>query len=89
MRTLAELIRWRAERHPDLAAIRYDGKTQTYGELNRSSSELAGGLADQLKLAPGDRVTIIDKNCPEYLELIFACDKAGLVVAPLNWRLTP
>lgn len=89
MRTLAELIRWRAERHPDLAAIRYDGKTQTYGELNRSSSELAGGLAGQLKLAPGDRVTIIDKNCPEYLELIFACDKAGLVVAPLNWRLTP
>ena len=38
---------------------------------------------------PGDRVAILDKNCPAYLELIFALDKAGLVAAPLNWRLTP
>ena len=68
MRTLAELIRWRAQRHPDLEAIRYQGNTQTYGELNRSSSELAGALVEQLKLAPGDRVAILDKNCPEYLE---------------------
>lgn len=89
MRTLAELIRWRGQRHPDLDAIWYEGKTQTYGELNRSSSALAGGLVEQLGLAPGDRVAIVDKNCPAYLELIFALDKAGLVAAPINWRLTP
>jgi acyl-CoA synthetase (AMP-forming)/AMP-acid ligase II len=89
VRTLAELIRWRAQRHPDLEAIWYEGRTQTYGELDRSSSELAGGLVQQLDLVPGDRVAILDKNCPEYLELIFALDKAGLVAAPLNWRLTP
>ena len=89
MRTLAELIRWRAQRHPDLDAIWYEGKTQTYGELDRSSSQLAAGLVEKLGLAPGDRVAILDKNCPAYLELIFAIDKAGLVAAPLNWRLTP
>jgi acyl-CoA synthetase (AMP-forming)/AMP-acid ligase II len=89
MRTIAELIRWRALRHPNLRATWYEGRTQTYGELNRSSSELAAGLVDRLQLGPGDRVAILDKNCPEYLELIFACDKAGLVAAPLNWRLTP
>ena len=88
VRTLAELIRWRAQRHPDLDAIWYEGKTQTYGELDRSSSALAGGLV-KTGLAPGDRIAILDKNCPEYLELIFALDKAGLVAAPLNWRLTP
>lgn len=88
MRTLAELIRWRAQRHPDFDAIWYEGKTQTYGELDRSSSALAGGLV-KTGLAPGDRIAILDKNCPEYLELIFALDKAGLVAAPLNWRLTP
>jgi acyl-CoA synthetase (AMP-forming)/AMP-acid ligase II len=88
LRTLAELIRWRAQRHPDLGAIWYAGKTQTYGELNRSTSELAGGLVQELGLVPGDRVAILDKNCPEYLELIFALDKAGVVAAPLNWRLT-
>ncbi|HVZ52011.1 MAG TPA: AMP-binding protein [Pseudolabrys sp.] len=87
MRTIAELIRWRAQRHPDIDAIWYEGKTQTYGELNRASSELAGGLV-ALGLKPGARVAILDKNCPEYLELVFALDKAGLVAAPLNWRLT-
>jgi len=89
VRTIAELIRWRGQRHPDLDAIWYEGKTRTYGELNRSSSELAGGLVRELGLKPGDRVAILDKNCPEYLELVFALDKAGVVAAPLNWRLTP
>jgi long-chain acyl-CoA synthetase len=89
VRTLAELIRWRAQRHPNLDAIWYEGRTQTYAELDRSSSALAGALVEQLTLAPGDRVAILDKNCPEYLELMFALDKAGIVAAPINWRLTP
>src|SRR5215468_968800 len=89
MRTLAELIRWRAHRHPSLEATWFEGKSQTYGELDLSSSALAGGLVHQLGLVPGDRVAILDKNCAAYLELLFALDKAGLVAAPLNWRLTP
>src|SRR5467141_3664748 len=89
MRTIAELIRWRAQRHPDLDAIWYEGKTQTYAALNESSSQLAGALVDQLGLNPGDRVAILDKNSAAYLELLFALDKAGVVAAPLNWRLTP
>jgi acyl-CoA synthetase (AMP-forming)/AMP-acid ligase II len=88
MRTIAELIRWRAQRHPGLEAIWYEGKTQTYGELNERSSQLAGGLAGMLGLEAGDRVAILDKNCAAYVELLFACDKAGLVAAPINWRLT-
>jgi len=89
MRTIAELLRWRARRHPSLEAIWYDGKAQTYAELDESSSQLAAGLIHKFGLAPGDRVAVIDKNCAAYLELFFALDKAGLVIAPLNWRLTP
>jgi acyl-CoA synthetase (AMP-forming)/AMP-acid ligase II len=89
MRTIAELIRWRAQRHPSLQAVWFEGKSQTYAELDRSSSALAGGLVTQLGLAPGDRVAILDKNSAAYLELLFALDKAGVVAAPLNWRLTP
>jgi acyl-CoA synthetase (AMP-forming)/AMP-acid ligase II len=88
MRTLAELIRWRARRHPDLEAIWYAGTSQTYGELNESTSRLAGALASQLGIQPGDRVAILDKNCGAYLELVLALDKAGAVAAPVNWRLT-
>jgi acyl-CoA synthetase (AMP-forming)/AMP-acid ligase II len=89
VRTMAELIRWRAQRHPHLDAIWYDGRTQTYAELNQSSSELAAALVDQLHIERGDRVAMLDKNGPSYLELILALDKAGAVAAPLNWRLTP
>lgn len=89
MRTIAELIRWRAQRHPDLAATWFQGRTRTYGELDRSSSELAAGLIAKLGLEPGDRVAILDKNSDAYLELFFALDKAGLVAAPINRRLTP
>ena len=88
MRTIAELIRWRALRHPSLQAMWFEGTSRTYRELDQSSSALAGGLVGQLGLEPGDRVAILDKNCAAYLELLFALDKAGVVAAPLNWRLT-
>lgn len=88
MRTIAELIRWRGARHPDVPATWYQGRVRTYGELNRSSSELAGGLAHTLGLQPGERVAILDKNSDAYVELLFALDKAGLVAAPMNRRLT-
>jgi acyl-CoA synthetase (AMP-forming)/AMP-acid ligase II len=88
MRTLAEMLRWRAQRHPSLMALWYEGKAQSYGELNESSSRLAAGLVAELGLEPGDRIAVLDKNCAAYLELFFALDKAGLVAAPLNWRLT-
>jgi acyl-CoA synthetase (AMP-forming)/AMP-acid ligase II len=89
MRTIAELIRWRAARHPALMATWFEGRTRSYGALNRSSSELAAGLVEKLGLQPGDRVAILDKNSDAYLELLFALDKAGLVAAPVNRRLTP
>jgi acyl-CoA synthetase (AMP-forming)/AMP-acid ligase II len=82
------MLRWRAQRHPSVEAIWHQGKSQSYGELNESSSQLAGALVEKLGLNPGDRVAILDKNCAAYLELFFALDKAGLVAAPLNWRLT-
>jgi acyl-CoA synthetase (AMP-forming)/AMP-acid ligase II len=89
MRTIAEMLRWRARRHPSLEAVWFDGKSQTFAELDESSSQLAAGLVEKLGLKPGDRVSILDKNSAAYLELFFALDKAGLVAAPINWRLTP
>ena len=89
MRTIAEVLRWRSQRHPELPAIRYDGQEISYADLNRKTNRLALGLIHELGLRPGDRVAILDKNCAAYLELLFALDKAGVVAAPINWRLTP
>ena len=88
MRTIAEMLRWRARRHPSLEAVWFEGKSCTFAEFNELTSQLAAGLLDKLGLQPGDRVGILDKNSAAYFELLFALDKAGLVAAPLNWRLT-
>jgi long-chain acyl-CoA synthetase len=56
--------------------------------MDASSSELAAGLVEKLKVQPGQRVAILDKNSDAYVELLFAIAKAGAVAVPVNWRLT-
>ena len=40
-------------------------------------------------LAPGDRVAIVARNHPAYLDALFACWWAGLVAVPVNAKLHP
>ena len=47
----------------------------------------ARGLRDDVGLEPGDRVAIVMRNRPEYLEALFAAWHAGLVAVPVNARL--
>ncbi len=51
------------------------------------AAALAAGLRDRLELDPGDRVALVMRNSPEYVELLFACWQAGLVAVPVNTRL--
>ncbi len=47
----------------------------------------AGGLRETFGLEPGQRVAIVMRNRPEYLEAMFAIWHAGLVAVPVNARL--
>jgi long-chain acyl-CoA synthetase len=47
----------------------------------------ATGLREGFGLSPGDRVAIVMRNRPEYLEALFAVWHAGLVAVPVNARL--
>jgi acyl-CoA synthetase (AMP-forming)/AMP-acid ligase II len=47
----------------------------------------AGGLCERFGLSPGDRVAIVMRNRPEYLEALFVVWHAGLVAVPVNARL--
>src|SRR5260370_7267856 len=82
------MLRGRARRRPNFPATWYKGKERTFDEMNRTSSELAAGLVEGMGIEPGDRVAILDKNSDEYIELLFALDKAGAVACPINLRLT-
>jgi acyl-CoA synthetase (AMP-forming)/AMP-acid ligase II len=51
------------------------------------TAAVAGGLRDGFRLSPGDRVAIVMRNRPEYIEALFAIWHAGLVAVPVNARL--
>ncbi len=71
---------------PDRPAIIFDDRKETFSELNLRSTKLANAMRDKLGIKKGDRVAIIQVNCPEYIELYFACAKLGAIFVPLNFR---
>ena len=86
--TLGRWIRDRARTTPARVAIECRGRETTYAELDARSERLAAGLLDA-GLTAGDRVATLTGTSAEHVVVFFACAKAGLVLLPLNWRLTP
>ncbi|GAC1381599.1 MAG: long-chain fatty acid--CoA ligase [Marmoricola sp.] len=77
-----------ARLEPDRTAVRdhATGATLTYGELAERSARIAAGLLEQ-GLQVGDRVALLLRNSPEYIEVFFGVATAGLVIVPFNTRL--
>src|SRR5690348_5177367 len=87
---LAGLLARSARLRPDAPAIAIGRRpVVSYGELADRVARLAQGLQKKLQIDRGERVAIAMKNCPEYLEVLFACWHAGLVAVPMNAKLHP
>lgn len=85
--TVGRWVSDRALRSPNKAAIVHGDRVVTYQELDETSSALAR-LFLARGLTRGDRVGVLAENLPEQVAMMFACAKAGLVLFPMNWRLT-
>jgi long-chain acyl-CoA synthetase len=85
--TFANIMRNHARVRPDAAALTFDGKTQSFGALDRFSSQCANMLLSK-GVGQGDRVAILSKNRAEYFAMIFAANKIGATLVCLNWRLS-
>jgi fatty-acyl-CoA synthase len=70
---------------PDKAAIIYDDEMITYKQINDGANRAANYL-QQMGLKKGDRITVLLKDCPEFMEVYFAAAKLGLIFVPLNFR---
>ncbi|MGH8924488.1 MAG: acyl-CoA synthetase [Acidimicrobiia bacterium] len=86
--TLGGWVADRGRLTPERVAIDFLDRKVTYRDLDLSSRNLAADLSGR-GLVGGDRVAVLAGNCPEYVAVLFACARAGLVMTPLNWRLTP
>ena len=73
---------------PEKEAIADGERRLNYQQLNRRVNRLAGALQG-LGLQPGDRISILSHNRLEFIEVIMAAAKLGLILVPLNWRFTP
>lgn len=86
--SVAELIREPAARAPQAIAIDGDGRRLSFGELDAAANRVANQLI-AAGVQRGDRVAFIDRNCTEYWEVSLGALKAGAVLVPLNFRLSP
>lgn len=80
----------RSRMTPDKTAV-IDGQTGvswSYHQLQQRVERLAASL-QRWGMIKGDRVALLAPNGPCYLELLFACARIGVVLVPLNWRLSP
>jgi acyl-CoA synthetase (AMP-forming)/AMP-acid ligase II len=86
-RFLHDLPAIQAGLRPDAVALWWQGEPTTYAQLNQRVEQLAARLA--AVGGPGDRIGVLAWNCPQFIELIYACAASGRILVPLNARLAP
>lgn len=86
---IGAILAKRAALHPDKEAL-FDvaaNRRFTFLELNQRANRFGAGLLS-LGMKPGDRVALLCHNGHHYFEAIYGAAKVGIVLMPLNWRLT-
>ncbi|MCP4574778.1 MAG: long-chain fatty acid--CoA ligase [Deltaproteobacteria bacterium] len=73
---------------PEKTAILFHDRELGYSQMNKRVNRLCHGML-KMGLSKGDRVGVLCRNRPEFLEIYFACSKTGAIFVPLNFRLAP
>ena len=85
--TVGGLFRARAQIQKSALAIEFGERKISYGELldrvDRATLMLASHGIER-----GDRIALLSRNRPEYLEIELAAAILGAITACLNWRLS-
>ncbi len=81
------LLAWWAAKGPDRPAVITAYGDRTFGELNANINRLVRALRAR-GLAPGDSVALMCTNRPEFVEVLYAAQRSGLRLTPINWHLT-
>lgn len=92
---LADLVRGRADRTPELDVLTFehlslDGgatpdEVRTYADLAENANRLAAGLIAR-GMAKGDRFALMARNHPEFVEAMIAASISGTVCVPVDPR---
>ena len=70
---------------PDREAIIFEENRMSFSDLADRSNRLANALAG-MGVGRGDKVSMLQVNCNECIEVYFAASKLGATYVPLNFR---
>ncbi len=70
---------------PDRPFIVFEGKQWSFVQFNERVNRLANAFKE-LGVQNGDRIGMLQVNCPQYVEAYFAAAKIGAIFVPLNFR---
>lgn len=73
------------QQSPDKTATICDGEQQSFRELHKRVTRLAGTFR-RMGIGPGDRVSMLGTNSDRYVEYLLATWWAGAVINPVNTR---
>ncbi|MBT6094000.1 MAG: long-chain fatty acid--CoA ligase [Rhodospirillaceae bacterium] len=84
---LHDLLHRAGRYHADRPAYCVGDEWRSYGEVAARVTRAASAMR-RLGIASGDHVAVIAENGPFFLEVYFACSLVGLVLVPINIRLS-
>ena len=84
----ADPLRHTAVASPAKPGLVFRGRPIAYGDLDDRVDRTAAALA-KVGVGPGDRVALLAGNVPEFVSTLYGAMRAGAVVCPLNYALTP
>jgi long-chain acyl-CoA synthetase len=87
-RSLGDVVRLHAQARPDATVWEFEGRETSFAAFDRHTNQVANSLI-ALGLETGDRIGYLGKNSDAFFEIMFGAAKAGVVMAPINWRLAP
>ncbi len=80
---IADYLEQHAAQTPERIAIRFEGRTITYGQLNRDANRLAASLR-AAGVSVADRVALYLPNVPEFAVAYYAAQKLGAIPVTIN-----
>jgi acyl-CoA synthetase (AMP-forming)/AMP-acid ligase II len=85
---LGDIVTDNARRFPDVIAYRLEDRTLTHAALHERAARLASAMA-AAGVRRQDRIAVMSRNSIEFGEVMAACQLSGIILATVNFRLSP
>lgn len=85
--SLYRRLKGHAQFQPEKTAIEFEGRVVSYQQLLQRVDECIAYF-DSANIKAGDRVAFLALNHPDIFAFVFAASRVGIILVPLNWRLS-